>query len=216
MKRLILLIGASLLAGLPAAADEADRVVDGLQRWLDGTRDLQAEFRQSLLSGALGAGEEERGVLLLQRPGRMRWEYEDPEHKVAIIDRGRTLLYLAEDRQMILGRLEGDGDLLPRLLGAERPLRELFAFGLEATPELGGEGSWRLRLRPRTQTEAVQSVLLTLDGDSYAILAARVLDPAGNSVLYEFSDQRRNRGIEGSPFEFAPPAGTEILGAADG
>ena len=156
-----------LILTLPSVAVEGEeRVLAGLQSWLDGTRDLHVEFRQSLVSGALGVGDSERGTMILQRPGRMRWDYEEPESKVAIIDRGLTLLYLAEDEQMILGRLDGEGDLLPRLLGAERPLRELFSAGLEATPELGGEGAfYRLRLRPLDESAAVQSVLLALDAE---------------------------------------------------
>ena len=54
-----------LVAGVPV--DESDKVVAGLQAWLDGTSTLDMRFRQSLVSGALGTTATERGRLYLER-----------------------------------------------------------------------------------------------------------------------------------------------------
>ena len=91
-----MLAGMAFQAGLSAEPDRA-QVVAGRQRWLDGTHDLQGEFEQILRSGALGAGIRESGRLWVERPGKMRWDYLDPENKIAILDGSRTLLWITED-----------------------------------------------------------------------------------------------------------------------
>ena len=53
-----LLAVVALFCAVPSvsAGDEAAMVLARVQTWLDGTKDLQAGFAQTLVSGALGAG----------------------------------------------------------------------------------------------------------------------------------------------------------------
>jgi outer membrane lipoprotein carrier protein len=191
---------------------QADDVARGLQRWLDETADLQGSFRQALLSGAFGTGIEERGKVWIQRPGRMRWDYLDPEQKVAILDGDLTWLYVREEDQLILGSLEEHGSLLPTLIAAERPVLELFEAALVISAVSEGE-PYRLELRPRSEAEAFQSVTVTLRHEDFSIESAEVLDAAGNRMLYEFSKLRRNKGVPEGMFRFEAPEGTTILGS---
>ena len=191
---------------------EADDVARGLQRWLNETTDLQGSFRQALLSGAFGTGIEERGKVWIERPGRMRWDYLDPEQKVAILDGDMTWLYVREEEQLILGRLEEHGSLLPTLIAAERPVLELFEASLVVSAV--GEGEpYRLELRPRSEAETFESVTVVLRQKDFAIESAEVLDAAGNRMLYQFSKLRRNKGVPDGIFRFEAPEGTTILGS---
>ena len=52
----------------------------------------------------------------MKRPGRMRWDYEDPERKIALIEGTETRLYLEEDQQLWEGRLDDTEAFLPDLL----------------------------------------------------------------------------------------------------
>jgi outer membrane lipoprotein carrier protein len=192
-----------------AAPLSRDEVVGGLQAWLDGTRQLEARFEQELLSGALGAGLLESGSLYLERPGRMRWEYVDPESKTALIEGERMRLYVAEDEQMFVSTLPEDGELLPRLLAGSGRIVELFDADLVQEP--GRSKVYRLRLVPRERSESFEEVELTLEAPRFAIDRAVVLDAAGNRVEYRFSRLRRNRGLPDDVFEFEPPPGTEIV-----
>ena len=87
--RIVLMLAiASTLHAAPAPGSDLNtaQVVAGLQAWLDGTRDLEGRFEQRIVSGAFGAGSTEKGKLALLRPGRMRWDYESPEKKVALVN----------------------------------------------------------------------------------------------------------------------------------
>jgi len=203
---------AALLTALsagPGRAEELDgpAVLARVQGWLDGTRTLEGRFSQSLISGAFGSGMEDSGRLYIERPGRMRWDYAEPEPKVALVDGRKTWLYLEEDRVLQLGSLDEQDDLLPMLLAGEGRLSELFQ------PSLVEGEPFRLRLVPASGSDALEEIVLTVRPPHFAIEVAEVLDGAGNRMLYRFSKLRRNRGLPEGVFEFVPPPGTEISGA---
>lgn len=191
--------------------------VEGLQRWLAGTQDLQGQFEQDMVSGALGSALSEAGTFQMQRPGRIRWDYTDPERKVAIVDHDLTMLYVEEDEQMILGRLDESSNLLPRLLAGEEPIESIFIVEEADKAEIDQidrKRQARVVLRPRAGGDSVSRILLTLGLPEHSIQSADVLDSAGNRQEFRFLDLRRNTGLAGSPFEFEPPEGTEILGGS--
>lgn len=207
----VLFASVTLAAGEPEELGAAD-LVTGLQGWLDGTNDLQGRFEQRLVSGALGADLAESGELFIARPGRMRWDYLDPERKVAIVDGERTWLFLEEDEQLILGRLEEQGELLPRLLAGGGRIAEEFEASVLAGPRREGGGAYQLQLVPRGGDQGFENVVLALRPPRFAIEAAEVLDAAGNRVFYRFFDLRRNRGLAEGLFHFVAPENTAVMG----
>jgi outer membrane lipoprotein carrier protein len=200
------------ISPLLASGQGSDDPVARFQDWLDGTHDLQGKFEQTMVSGALGTGLTESGRFWLERPGRMRWDYLKPERKVALLDGGKTSLYLEQEREIILGRLEEASDLLPELLTGEGKIVERFRTSIEATPEGEGDGACRLRLVPLDEAEPFEEVTLLLRPPLYAIEAADVLDSAGNLMSYRFNSLRRNKGLSDDLFTFEPPPGTSVLG----
>jgi outer membrane lipoprotein carrier protein len=205
-------VAAVVLAAFASAGQrelDVTAVLGALQTWLDQTRDLEGRFEQTLESGALGTGLEETGHIYLWRPGKMRWDYLEPERKIALVEGDATRLYLEEDGQLWEGRLEDDA-LLTTLLTGTEPLEALFEAALLATPKHGGRGTYRLQLLPRDGAE-FRHVVLTLRGPEFGIEAAEVLDGAGNLMQYRFAKLRRNTGLSEAVFHFEPPPGTEVL-----
>lgn len=201
---------ASALAA-PAKTVDTPAVVAGLQAWLDGTQTLELKFRQSLVSGALGTTVTDTGRLYLERPGKIRWDYLEPEKKTALLLGDRTELYLPDERTMTRGHLSGEQGLFPRLLAGGSRIGELFSSTLVATPATGGGGAYRLRLVPKSDPGATSAVILTLRPPAYAIEGAELLDETGNRTSYAFTDVRRNRPLPEGVFGFEPPPGTEIV-----
>jgi outer membrane lipoprotein carrier protein len=201
--------------GYPPAAerllDSAD-LMAGLQGWLDRTQRLQGRFDQELISGALGGGIEEKGRVYVQRPGRMRWDYLEPERKVALVDGNLTWLYQEEDEQLILGRLEDQGEILPRLLAGEERIADAFEASVLSAPRRPGGGAYRLRLIPAGGEESFEELVLAIRPPRFAIESVELLDAAGNRILYRFHDLRRNEKLPPGIFAFEPPPGTLIIG----
>jgi outer membrane lipoprotein carrier protein len=191
---------------------DAGELLERVQLWLDGTRDLRGRFEQTLVSGALGSGLRETGEVYIERPGRVRFDYLDPERKVALVREEKTWFYMEEDEQLLRGRIDESGDLLPRLLAGSARLDDLFETALGEVTELEGGMAYRLELVPRGEAESFEQVVLTLSADDFSIREAEVLDAAGNQMLYRFLDLRRNEGLEPGLFWFEPPPGTVITG----
>ena len=147
--------------------------------------------------------------MYLERPGHLRWDYVDPEKKIAILVGDRTTLYLEEDRQMIRGRLDPSGSLFPRLLAGHDRVDDEFEARLIATPRTGG--AYRLQLVPRGETAGLSQVTLLLDAKTFAIQGAEILDEAGNRTTYALAAVRRNGKLPVGIFAFEPPPGTEIV-----
>ena len=193
-----------------AAAPVSAEVLAGLQAWLDGTRDLECRFEQTLLSGAFGAGVREQGRLYVKRPGKMRWEYTRPDPKIAILSDGAAALYLPEDRQMIRGGDAWSSSPLLVLLSGEGRIANVFEVAEVDAAE--ADGPWRLRLVPREEGQGFVEVIVTVTSPAHAISEAEVLDEAGNRMHYRFRSMHRNRGVSEDRFVLETPPGTEILG----
>jgi outer membrane lipoprotein carrier protein len=208
---LVFLLAGLIPAWITAAEPDAAAVTGGLQEWLDGSRTLAGRFQQRLVSGAFGADEIESGMLYIRRPGTMRWDYTDPEEKTVLVFGRETLMYFAEDEQMIRGALDEESELLPSLLAGGGRISDLFDAELQAKPGDGESLSFRLRLVPGGDDDPFEEVVLLLAPGDYAIEAAEVLDGAGNRMIYIFPDLRRNVRLPDGIFSFEPPPGTEII-----
>lgn len=200
----ILIVAQAALTGAGAAPGSAE---DALREWLEGSRTLEARFEQTLVSGALGTGLVETGRIALERPGRVRWDYEKPEKKIALLLDGRTFLYLPEERQLLRGHL-GEDSVIPRLLAGGPSFGEAFEIREESG---GGAGRARVRLSPRGGGAEVAEALLTVRLADGSIAEAEIVDAAGNRIRYAFSDWKRNRKIAAGTFVFEPPPGTEVV-----
>ena len=190
----------------PEAALSEARLLEAALEGLDG---LVATFTQTVESPALPSPQVERGTVYLLRPGRMRWEYEEPEGKLAIADGSRTYLYLPEERQAVTSSLDLDrpGGGMSLLLRGRVDLVGEFeiAWGSPA-----GQGERRpLLLTPRSP-EAEYQHLLVETGEDHLIRSIAVVDALGARTTYRFSRLRRVSDLDGSLFRFVVPEGVSV------
>ena len=125
---LALLIAATLSSAAPPAAPPARdaalarMLLLRLEQHHARTADLVARFTQGYRSGMLGREVTERGVVSIKRPGRMRWEYKDPEPKLFISDGKTFYFYVPADKQVIVSEQdERRSWWTPSPGGGERP-----------------------------------------------------------------------------------------------
>ena len=202
------LLLAAVLAATTAAADDSGlELARRVDRRQAAVRDLTARFEQRYRSGALGRELVERGTLAIRRPGRMRWEYREPERKTFVSDGRAFYFYVPADRQVIVRQASGERGLTARLLSGEGGLVGQFQVGLEASP---GPGLQRLRLVPREPDPDVERVYL--DVDSLArIVGLELFDAQGNRSRFRFEDLKENVGLGEGQFRFEVPPGVEVV-----
>lgn len=199
------LTGALLLAGTPAEPPEA--LALRIERKHRTLKDLTARFVQTYRSGMLGKAIVERGALSLKPPGRMRWEYRDPERKTFVSD-GRTFyFYVPADRQVIV-REQADSRGIPALLLSGRgEILAQFAVTEEPAP---ASGLRRLRLVPRKADPEIEHVLLDADAEA-RIRGITVVDAQGSRSQFTFDSFKENVGLRDSLFRFEIPRGVEVV-----
>jgi outer membrane lipoprotein carrier protein len=198
-----------LAAGPPAATDGdlASRLLRLVQERHAATSDLVARFTQTYRSGMLGRELVERGVVMVKRPGRMRWEYKDPETKLFVSD-GRTFyFYVPADKQVIVSEQDAERSLAGRLLSGKGGLLDEFQPSLEEPPE---EGVLRLKLVPRKDDPDVERAFVDVEPTG-RIRSILLEDLQGNRTRFRFADVRENTGLPDRLFHFDVPAGVEVI-----
>jgi outer membrane lipoprotein carrier protein len=169
--------------------------------------DLVGRFTQSYRSGMLGREVVERGVVSIKRPGRMRWEYKDPEAKLFVSD-GRTFyFYVPADRQVIVSEQDPERSLAGRLLSGNGGLLEEFDASLDEPLE---EGVLRVKLVPRRKQPDVERAFLDVE-PSGRIRSILLEDVQGNRTRFRFEGLRENTGLPDKLFRFEVPAGVEVV-----
>jgi outer membrane lipoprotein carrier protein len=190
-----------------AAPDAANALARRIGQRHQRVADLTARFVQTYRSGMLAQEVVERGVVSLKRPGRMLWEYKDPEKKTFVSDGKTFYFYVPADRQVIVRDQAGQRGIPALLLSGRDDLLEEFDAALEPPP---ASGLQRLRLTPRKADPEVERVFLDVDGAD-RIRAVRVRDVQGNESRFEFDAIRENVGLPDRLFRFEVPRGVEVI-----
>jgi outer membrane lipoprotein carrier protein len=216
MKRTALLILISFFIAQPsslilstAQRSDADVLIGRVEARYGRMRGLAAEFEQKY--SAPGARERrERGRLVLQRPRRMRWEYDPKPGKLFIVNGRDVWLYIPADREATHADLNKVADArfpFLFLLGQTNLRREFRSVTLVASN--GQTGTSTLRLVPRNASSGLREILLEVDADG-RITKATLVDTAGATSEVTLSNVRENFIAPADAFEFHPPPGVTV------
>ena len=202
---------ACLMLALVAAepADDAGVILDAVQKRYDAVRDLRAGFEQTSWSAALGTETKSNGTVIVQRPGKMRWEYAAPDGRVIVLDKQAIRIWNPEEKQLQIAALSA-GNVSPTALGfllGQAVLRDTFDAELIPDPARSDRG---LRLRPKSDG-GFESLELWVDPKTYQMRESIVLDLFGNRTRVRFDEVRENAGAKSTEFELTAPAGAEVI-----
>lgn len=194
-------------AEAPAAeAPDAHALVRKVQAFYERTRDLTARFEQTYTYTGFGRRQVSSGLLLVKKPGMMRWDYQKPSSKTVAVKGSRLVQYEpAENQAYVDDHFDSSGmsAALAFLLGKGDLEKEF----LVSTSTTGA-----LLLRPRQADPRVDSIELVAGADGQ-IAATRVVDGAGNVNEIRFEGVKRNTGIPDSAFDVKLPDGVTRLSA---
>jgi len=194
-----------------------DRLLKGVETRYNRAKTLQVLFHEEYTPPGPGGGparRSESGRLVLQKPGRMRWDYSQPKGKLFISDGKFMWLYTpsgpsghplaekikvqeSEDMRAPLAFLLGK-------LNFEKEFRNL-----QVRPE-GAGGGTRITAEPKTDNlpySAVEFVVTVED-------RIREVKVTGfdNSILdFTFDDESLNPRLNGKLFQFQAPPGAELV-----
>ena len=205
----------STAARSPGARDaaSADRLAESVDRHYNSLRTFKADFQD----GYRGAGVEraESGTLLLKKPGKMRWDYQQPRSKVFLSDGKTAFFYVAGERQARRTPVKKLDDLrspLRYLLGRTKLKQELEK--LELAPGTNSEktapGNLVLRGAPKGVADRVKQVELEINPQSQ-IVRITLQEVDGATTTFRFSNIVENLTLPDDRFRFTPPPGVEMV-----
>ena len=189
--------------------DGSAAALDGVQKHYDSVKDIRAKFVQKSFSAAMGTETESHGSVVVERPGKMRWEYDAPDGRVIVLDKDAIRIWNPEEKQLQIAPLSPD-NVSPTALGfllGKSVLRETFdasAIEGQARPERG------LRLRPKAEG-GFESLELWFDPKTYQLRESIVVDLFGNKTRVLLTEAVENGGVPPGSFELTAPAGAEVV-----
>ena len=195
-----------LLLCVPTAS-AAQLTVKRLNDFINNVQGMQADFHQLLIDNKSRAVKESSGTLLMQRPGKFRWEYIRPYRQTIVADGARIWIYDVELEQVTVKPLDTTlGGTPAVLLSGQKTLWEKFKI-----KELGSkEGLEWVELTPKTPDNNFESVRLGFGAHDLEMM--ELLDSFGATTQLRFSKLQRNPVLDSSAFAFTPPKGVDIIG----
>jgi outer membrane lipoprotein carrier protein len=206
---------AGFVPGGTAAAADTDlaSVVGKIEAAYQAIRNLKAAFTQETAYEGFGKPFTSKGVLYIQRPGQMRWDYREPSRHQIYVNGNEVIYVVPEHQQAIRSTMDrevGSSVPLGLLSGAAR-LSEEFSVAWDADID-AGEGHHRLRLTGKSKTAGLAPISIEVN-DRFLIRHVTLQDPSGAKTTFEFSDLILNKGLDAGLFTFTPSPGIELVDA---
>jgi len=189
----------------PTAQDLAHRV----DRHYNQLHSLRAAFTESY--EGMGMKRTESGTMLLEKPGRMRWDYASPSGKLFLLDGSFAWFYSPGDPQVQRLPAKDLDDLrspLRFLLGHTSLEKEVTDLAIAPAPN----GLYTLTGRPKGQQARVARLTLTVTPEG-AIKVIEVEEADGAVTRFSFTGEEPNTSIPAGTFRFTPPPGVPVVGA---
>jgi outer membrane lipoprotein carrier protein len=200
---LLLLIVISARAQTPNAEQQAARI----DKHYNALHSLSVDFIQKY--DGMGMHRQERGVLLLKKPGKMRWSYTSPAGKLFVLDGRNAYFYSPGDTEIPRVSAKKLDDLrspLRFLLGHTELAKQLSNLQITSAEN----GAYTLSGIPKNMAQRIASFTLTATADG-VIQSMRIEETDGAVNTFDFTHEQPNALATDADFIFHPPAGTHIV-----
>ncbi|UJR86858.1 LolA family protein [Sandaracinus amylolyticus] len=196
----------------------ADVVAARVQQFYEQTRTVQARFQQHFWNRVYARTQSSRGRVSIGRPGRIRFDYDQPSGKVLVSSDGEWTMYEPGDEggagQYARGSSAAASQSAFGFLMGTADLRQ-FRRSLRARASSDPPNTDALELTPRRADPHYRRIVVHVDNQPASLGVVRrvsIEDPDGNWNRFDFSELRFNREIGADTFRFTPPAGAREIG----
>jgi outer membrane lipoprotein-sorting protein len=190
-----------------------DSYLKEVQRRYQLLRTISARFEQRSYLKSLDLEEHSSGSLRLQMPGKLFWEYQEPEAQTFLIASNEFQLYQPVDQQLVLQSVEASfvSDIPVSFLFGIGNLQERFAI----TDACKGNDIISLQLRPKlkeanTAGNNLSQLTITFDTQNYFPAITEVVDGEGNRTTVKIFERNIGVTFEPTDFQIQVPKGTDI------
>ncbi|HLK48211.1 MAG TPA: outer membrane lipoprotein carrier protein LolA [Bryobacteraceae bacterium] len=196
-----------LLAVSAFAADaQLEHLLKNVETRYNKAKTLQVLFTEHY-TPPRSASRTESGTLLLRKPGRMRWDYTQPQGKLFVGDGKYLWLYTPADNRVEKMKVQESEDMrapLAFLLGKLNFDKEF--RNLQAKPE---GAATRITAEPKTENLPYSQVEFVVASD-YSIREVKVTGFDHSLLDFVFSEEKVDPSLEAKLFQFQMPPGAHL------
>ncbi len=200
----LLLISLSCAPSL--LAQDGDALIRKVDDHYNHLSSLRARYTEHY--AGMGMDRTELGTLVLKKPGRMRWTYDQPVGKVFVLDGKFAWSYTPgtdQAQRVPAKQLDDLRSPLRFLLGHTQLKKEL--DNLTVTSEGSG---FRVSGVPKGMAQRIKLLTLGVTATG-AIERMRLEEVDGAVTEFAFSDMQENVPVKNEDFVFTPPAGVTVV-----
>lgn len=196
---------------IPAYAFAADKKLSMgevyLEKFLEKTQTLEANFEQTLRTHEGEVLQQTEGKFYLNRPGKFRWNYKTPYEQVIVSDGERIWIYDVDLEQVTVQKQSAGLPSSPMaLLQDSSKLHQSF----KVSPLDEHDGVYRLRLESKNGDSDFTEIVVGVDAKGLRFM--QLHDQFEQVTDIVFSEITTNVNLAKEIFEFKAPEGVDVFG----
>lgn len=208
IKRQFLFIMASLALSLSIPVSlAAGQGSTRLNNFVETVVTLDAEFQQTLLDEQGNVVETAEGTFKLERPGKFRWDYDQPYPQHIVAD-GEKIWFYDVDLEQVTVKTQSEAltDTPALLLSGETLPEEKYV--VSNLPSKDGL-DW-VKLIPKKIENSFQTIMLAFNKQGLNQMIMK--DVFDQTTRLVFSNVEENIVLPDNAFLFVPPEGVDVVG----
>jgi outer membrane lipoprotein carrier protein len=195
-------IAVTPLVYLPQAHAEGEAVLKGLFSY----KTLKADFTQEILDPQRNVQQQMRGRLVIQRPGKFRWNYQSPYEQEIVADGKKVWLYDVDLEQVTVKPQDQALTGSPAsLLSTHAKLEDEFKIRIVQR----NDGLQWFELTPKAKEGSFEQIFLGLKQKQLYRLEIR--DSFGQQTDVQFENVQTNTSVSADTFAFTIPKGVDVI-----
>jgi len=198
--RLIVAVAASVV--VPLAHAEGEAVLNTLFSY----KTLKADFTQEILDQNRNVQQQMRGRLVIQRPGKFRWNYQSPYEQEIVADGKKVWLYDIDLEQVTIKPQDQALAGSPAsLLSTHAKLEDEFKVKIIQR----NDGLQWFELTPKSNESSFDKILVGLKQKQ--LYRLEILDSFGQQTDVQFENVQTNPLVLTETFAFSIPKGVDVI-----
>lgn len=190
-----------------AGDDKASQGELYLEKFLQDTQTLEANFQQILRAQDGEVLQQTEGKFYLDRPGKFRWNYQSPYEQVIVSDGQRIWIYDVDlDQVTVQNKQAGLPSTPMALLEDSSTLHKSFTV----SPLDEKDGIYRLKLNSKSKESDFGEIVIGIDAQGLRFM--QLHDQFEQVTDIVFSEVAVNIELAKDIFQFIPPEGVDVFG----
>ena len=173
---------------------------------LENLHTMQADFVQ-VVGNKSNQKQQSVGSIVLQRPGKFRWEVRDPSPQLIIANDLNILTYDSDLKQLSRQKIDHEQTNNPVVLlsGSIAKLQKDFIIKRVQNASIGD----CFELRPKAHDSMFQKIRLQFVQKK--LTSMHIVDNLGQQTDINFSNIKINLPVDRKVFVFVPPKGVDVI-----